>query len=189
MRAILDGRKTQTRRVVNPQPEVVFECGGNHPFGAACDYCRSIDARLQKGPKDLSRCPYGKPGTKLWVREPIKIIEWRGFRQVRIQYVSDGTETGWMDYPARLKGTASTLLNRGYPYGAFREAARIMLEIVSVRAERLQEISWNDMKAEGAPEHRTFDLWFTELWNSINAKRGFGWETDPWVWAIEFRKI
>lgn len=76
-----------------------------------------------------------------------------------------------------------------------RWASRIMLEITNVRAERLHDISEADAKAEGVGAwHDTKDGTvyrpeFSMLWDSINAKRGHSWDTNPWVWVIEFKKV
>lgn len=81
-----------------------------------------------------------------------------------------------------------------------RWASRITLEITDVRVERVQEITEEDARAEGFPGER----WatghgdyseiapseqFRELWDKLNASRGFGWDANPWVWVIEFKRI
>jgi hypothetical protein len=65
-----------------------------------------------------------------------------------------------------------------------RRASRITLEITAVRVERLQDISASDAKSEGEEREG-----FKRLWDSENAKRGFGWEVNPWVWVIEFKTV
>jgi hypothetical protein len=75
-----------------------------------------------------------------------------------------------------------------------RWASRITLEITGVRVERVQEISLDDCYAEGillTDEKRLSRLrfYYAKLWDSINAKRGFGWDKNPWVWVLEFKRI
>ena len=72
-----------------------------------------------------------------------------------------------------------------------RWASRLTLEITNVRCERVQEITYWDCVDEGYYDdelHRDF-IWFREAWDKLNAKRGYGWDTNPWVWVIEFKKI
>lgn len=80
-----------------------------------------------------------------------------------------------------------------------KAAARIWLELVSVRVERVKDITWHDIHAEGCPpEHHADNCngmthamygWWEHLWDSINQKRGFGWDTNPWVWVLEYRLL
>ena len=72
-----------------------------------------------------------------------------------------------------------------------RFASRLTLEIVNVRVERLQEISVVDCGAEGMEFANEVPIKerYKRLWNDINAKRGFGWDKNPWVWVIEFERI
>lgn len=145
-------------------------------------------------PNAILACPYGQPGDRLWVRETWAHID---------------------DYTGSDPGTRA-LLDRcfyraDYPKGDVlddeltrwrpsihmpRWASRITLEITGVRVERVQEISEADAEAEGV-EASTFDggqsfeyrLNFPDLWDSINAKRGFGWDANPLVWVIEFKVL
>ena len=180
VRSILDGRKTQTRRGMRIQPrhEPSVQTDNDPRDGHAFTY-----AMWDGGRGDAACvCPYGSPGDWLWVRET------------------------WMQTP----GGPAYKADGGDHYGAggrltwkpsihmSRSASRITLEIVKVRVERLQEITENDAVAEGAPalveedssvtcgRHKTV---FVKLWDKLNAKRGYGWDNNPWVWVIEFKRI
>ena len=172
---ILQGRKTQLRRVVKPQPSI--------------------------------RCPFGEVGDRLWVREMFDPIYGQSppDRVIEIDYRADHSRTnGWRikdDFGAR-RWTPSIHMPRW--------ASRILLEVVSVRVERLRDISEADAIAEGSylgrcacmprskdrtPMHAAFKLQtchihgseFSYLWESIN---GVGsWDDNPWVWVIEFKRI
>ena len=186
VRAILEGRKTQTRRVVKPDPEYILD-GENFPDGSVdCGY-------VWKFPK----CPYGTPGDLLWVRETWctspAYYKWKpsdlpvGF-PIWYRAEADDDESRWRP---------SIFMPRW--------ASRITLEIVDVRVERLKDISEKDSRAEGifeTPRDPGFESWsthgmrdyyatprraFKALWDSINAKRGYGWDTNHWVWVVEFR--
>jgi hypothetical protein len=81
-----------------------------------------------------------------------------------------------------------------------RWASRITLEITGVRVERVQEISERDARAEGIQPVLEDGIWshnghvlprdgFADLWDSVNAKRGYSWDVNPWVWVLEFKQI
>ena len=175
VRAILEGRKTQTRRVIKPQPTsdhgLVFEGIAPGKFGAVSD--------------GEITCPYGTIGDRLWVKET---------HHVRDAGYVDGTGRDIV-YKAD---------DEDFPYGWTpsihmpRWASRINLEITGIRVERLQDISEEDAKAEGVGVHGGWNADETEygvnargpfsrLWDSINAKR-HPWASNPWVWVIEFRR-
>lgn len=161
VRAILEGRKTQTRRVVKPQPAHIAGIGT----------VLNIDTITGKA------CPYGKPGDRLWVRET-----WDGVRLdgggALVSYRADG------DKPVTDDGRWHPSIHMP------RWASRITLEVVSVRVERLQEISEEDAMAEGvalAENYRGPVAHFASLWEQIN---GLGsWNANPWVWVVEFRRV
>lgn len=169
VKAILDGRKTQTRRVVKPQaekynsvllkPYIIYPCDNIYEFG---DFCEPI------------KCPYGQPGDVLWVRETWTEIE------NRILYKSDLYNESCGELTIKWK--PSIHMPRKY--------ARIFLEVTNIRVERVQDITNDDAKAEGIirPDE-LYIAQFPALWNSINDKRGFGWSVNPWVWVVEFKRI
>jgi len=178
VQAILDGRKTQTRRVVkingcpitSPKESLELTKEGliYHSFCSMSGYYK----------------PLCQPGDILWVRET-----WLK------------ADDGYY-YKADIKvPSESENLRKTYGYkwrpSIFmpREAARIFLLVKDVRVERLQDITEEDAIAEGIrigiggePYFSCRDA-FVALWNSINTKRGYGWDTNPWVWVYEFEKI
>lgn len=172
--AILEDRKTKTRRVITEKWQL----------------CRS--------PEDepdwfIENCPYGKTGDRLWVRET-----WMKFNN-QIIYRADRSIIMVEGYAA--DGTSHGTIQPWRPSIFMpRWASRITLEITGVRVERLWDISFRDCRAEGInfisdrPIHheianKIYRDRFQELWNSINAKRGYGWDVNPLVWVIEFRVI
>ncbi len=193
VRAILEGRKTQTRRVMNPQPTqwTTDEHGFIWP---------AIPTRIGgETVCGLMQCRHGMKGDILWVKET-----WREG--------SDGIEY-------RADDEDPTLLKWKSPLFMPRKYSRITLEIVNVRVKRVQDISDDDAKAEGLRAswliYRTGDAEhnarrtaiyekygravadtheanerdeFAYLWDSINEKRGFGWDVNPFVWCILFQR-
>jgi len=192
VRAILSGRKTQTRRVIKEPCD--YGC-----ITGDCDH----DLQDQCDNAILNSSPYGKPGGKLWVRETWKNVEGVYYYKADIGGgIEKKTGVIWT-----LKWKPSIHMPR--------KAARIILEVTAVRVERLQDISEIDAKAEGIePEHcnKCGYTWedvctegdhrlcgepepisnkirFRTLWNSINEKRGYSWESNPYVWVVEFKRI
>lgn len=203
VRAILDGRKTVTRRVMKPQP--VLD-GHFWTYGGAGWSDRINSLTPLAGHSLAARCPYGQPGDRLWVREA-----WQG------PLISDeeqaANQSWWKDMtkfqnPGHCAYRASGDDNEYVdPDGYFhckwkpsihmpRWASRILLEITAVRVERLQDISNDQAIAEGIDTHPmgfygngciTAGGAFLELWESIN---GDGrWADNPWVWVIEFKRV
>lgn len=173
VRAILEGRKTQTRRLVKPQFDRLWGQGVRH--GDDC-YSAHVDIPAPDGWKWL-RCPYGKKSSKLWVRET-----WvNNFGQLlyRADCHPDSFEYG-------AKGWKPSIFMP-------RALSRITLEVTGVRVERLGCISEEDAYAGGIPEwkspEQTFNpvVRFHELWDKINPKHP--WESDPWAWRVAFRRL
>lgn len=189
VRAILAGKKTQTRRVINPQPqgmpllsedgEVQLNEDGEIPFRNG-GKLREINFIKSK---------YGQPGDKLWVREtwgeviPDKIV-YRANHADDYQWGAGKSSQGGFQWKPSIYMP--------------RLACRITLKILDIRIERLQIISAKDVLAEGVkclPKEGTM-TWgldsirrFMNLWDSIHSKDGFSWETNPWVWVIEFKRV
>ncbi|WP_150144274.1 ASCH domain-containing protein [Enterobacter bugandensis] len=174
VRAILDGRKTQTRRIIKPQP-VMYEP----------DQSIHVSDMIN----DALRCPFGQVGNRIWVRET-----WAeagagapDLKLYRANY-PECVPTHYENVPPvdEIRWTPSIHMPRW--------ASRITLEITGVRVERLASISDDDAGKEGypanpAPYGGTMDkwLWFRGLWDSIYPDQSF--KHNPWVWVIEFKRI
>jgi hypothetical protein len=170
VRAILDGSKTQTRRIAKEFNEMP-----------------SLDGILRRFPNQEG-CPYGTPGDRLWVRETFA----QGVEGCPggISYRADHFDPKG-DGPAHpMKWRPSIFMPRA--------SSRILLEITDVRVQRLQEVSADDCRAEGHPADwsRSPDPevhndaardWYMDLWQSINGSDS--WHANPWVWAITFRRL
>ena len=179
VRALLAGTKTQTRRVVKPKP--TFR-----------DDHLATDLRAL-----LSRCPYGQPGDRLWVREA-----WREWSSEAWHYAADLTILPKGDRElANFLAQRSPFSWESYKWRPSihmpRAASRITLEITGVRVERIQDISEADARADGviqwAGEQDTpvcdmqeARLQFMGLWESING--GGSWDANPWVWVVSFKR-
>lgn len=185
VRAILDGRKTQTRRTVKPQPD---EDGL---------------AKVTNGPwVDTSernyRCPFGDVGDRIWVRETwaeagASAPDLKLYRANYPEHVPSHYEN--VPPANEIRWTPSIHMPRW--------ASRILLEIIDVRVERLNAISEHDAQAEGVAKLRG-GFWqhyqpgwtqhqlsargsFVTLWKSIYGEES--WNSNPWVWVIEFKRV
>lgn len=189
MRALLDGRKTQTRRTVKPQPD---EDGL---------------AKVTNGPwVDTSernyRCPFGAAGDRIWVRETwaeagASAPDLKLYRANYPEHVPSIYEN--VPPAEEIRWTPSIHMPR--------TASRILLEITDVRVERLNAISEEDAEAEGIDMEALYDSQdcydcianhnmtgrptvtgaFKYLWESIYGEEG--WKSNPWVWVIKFKRI
>jgi len=182
VQAIQEGRKTQTRRVIKPQPNTLWDAAKFIGEDGFRFYCH-IDPHIFVDWK----CPYGQSGDGLWVREA-----WRPIDEDRPVNRLMAGDTIY--YRADYVGEA--LGGKWRPSIHMpRWASRINLEIVNIRVERVQEIHPMDCIAEGATDWDnllsldTHILRFHNLWDKINLKRGYGWEVNPWVWIIEFKAL
>lgn len=194
VRAILEGRKTQTRRIVKGKGTwaVVHNPDSSRTWPGAEDEC---------GDWQDFQCPFGDVGDRLWVRETCCCDGWS------VHYTADNghVEFGDTRYDDALKlhhyagGFSKQVPSIHMP----RWASRITLEITGVRVERLQQISDIDCRAESCcyrgwnatdwkhPHNESG--WnieranFASLWSSINAPES--WAANPWVWVVDFKRI
>jgi hypothetical protein len=197
VRAILEGAKSQTRRVVKPQP-VPPDRIEQWNEGWAIGRMRDSENAWR-----WLRCPYGKPGEQLWVRETWAPVDERALvtqRRDLIAYAASTTSDG---NEARKAYGVRWRPSIHMP----RWASRITLELIGVRVERLQDIRDVDAVAEGvnpspccqqaddtAGFHRigkirgnSFPIArYAVLWESINGAGS--WDANPWVWVVEFRR-
>ena len=184
VRALLDGSKTQTRRVVKPQPIADRQFSGGYSIAPTK---RTEGSTLSVwAPHVGMACPYGQLGDRLWVRETWNSsgLNWRKpIRDMRkvlgpVHYSADPEHGGWMPYWGTMKPSIHMP----------RWASRITLEITAVRVERLQDISELDALSEGVDQDTCAPVAiYRELWEQINGHAS--WDMNPWVWAIEFKRI
>jgi hypothetical protein len=205
MASAIDGyRKTETRRVVKPQPDPEFGFDAWMPGDDGEWYCYVSDYPDEGS--QMWRCPYGARGHRLWVREC---------------WTPDAVDVyPFQDTAYRAEYTdhdAAELANDVRQHRDFRwrpsihmpkDRARIWLEVESVRVERLQHgLDVAAVRAEGIvvpdvdytvperPDVLDYEQLgyalekFSELWDKLNAKRGFAWATNPWVWVVKFRRV
>jgi hypothetical protein len=219
VRAILDGRKTQTRRVITPQP-----------IATDGEYGTTLTLQRWTGPRDnavltatgrfnaeddllaAAFSPHGAVGDRLWVRETWSTVTWQtiigrpGLRDETVYRAGPhpfgkSAPHGWTDDGNKWR--PSIFMPRA--------RSRITLEITNVRVERVHDITEAEAQAEGVarvsdPDDITDDdallnaecgyfppryyvAAYHELWDSLNAKRGYGWNVNPWVWVLEFRRV
>jgi hypothetical protein len=200
VRAILAGKKTQTRRVLKPQPSDIYSKALN-----VSGNIWAFQKPNQAVEPFIVKCPYGQVGDWLWVREKwateakFDKLSWAGIADTRVATVPIwyAVEDTQIDRPGQVRGR--------WRFGRFmpRYASRITLEITGIRVERVQDITEADAIAEGvealyktAP--RTFGagyIWtpqgytdsYKKTWDSINGKK-YSWASNPYVWVIEFKK-
>jgi hypothetical protein len=194
VRAILEGRKTVTRRVIKSSVNQYHSAG--NPVKLLADWPLSKLSYFSEQPPATATfhvqsdvdsyvsehvtCPYGVD--KLWVRET--------FMDLRPHQDRYGYKATDLDIVTKWRPSIFMP----------RSASRITLEVVSVRPERLHDITEDDAKAEGVWTDST-DMRmlssatknhvgsFARLWNEINEKRGYSWGSNPWIWRVEFKRV
>lgn len=213
VRAILDGRKTQTRRVARSLSVYQDRSRWSYVIRTGRHSTISLDTV-----EEAARfCPYGVPGDRLWVREKWR-PSWTDGMCTRIEYAADGAlSVDVTEHLCHAKAVRGGDPARGIYWRPSihmpRWACRLVLEVVSVRVQRVQDISEADAIAEGVRDIRgeriDSECWikasvlsltttrghtdaqrhraaFWDLWESINGKGS--WTANPWVWVIEFRR-
>ncbi|MDW8843899.1 hypothetical protein ORA50_27105 [Pseudomonas carnis] len=204
VRAILEGRKTVTRRVMKCQPDADasvtvesynvavtnrrgYQEAGPEIFGA-----------WWRDGESSCKCPYGQPGDRLRVRET-----WAADAQVDAVAPRDLSQGEPIHYAAdgAVRQTGCSMINPGKGRPSIhmpRWASRILLEITAVRVERLQDISRADVRAEGLqcpPELASDDVspnyrdWYPAAWRELWESTGGSWKANPWVWVVEFKRV
>jgi hypothetical protein len=210
IRAILDGRKTQFRRVLKPQPEegsydqwFTRRKGHLYTVKGLAEPKQDGSSLRPWGPDAfIERCSPYQPGDLLWVRETWNVDECDPACPGRC----DADECpfnrvgGQRCYRYKAQYAEPDNLNWRSPIHMPREAARLFLRVKDVRVERVQDISTSDCEEEGliadfdrfnglmTPHHDWIVGEFSKLWDSLNAKRGYPWESNPFVWVISFEK-
>ena len=196
VRAILDGRKTQTRRVVKPKAnekwlDWITDKNGNRLYDSNGNKRLLISS---ENGKEIS-CPYGVPGDLLWVRETH--YRWTGCgAPPRANFNRDRC---YVDHPELLAMSRSGQIVSVPSIHMPRWASRITLRVTDVRVERVQEITHNDALSEGVDDvdqapygYSAYSYAianFRRLWESINAARGFGWDANPFCWVVSFERV
>jgi hypothetical protein len=202
VRAILDGRKTQTRRIIKPQPDIVTQNGVPLTKKTIEVFKNNTIVEIEHPDGmpgrpfvKIHKCPYGQPGDRLWVRETWwngdlindseEIIE----RDIILYKADEPNIPGWPEEEYKWKPSIHMP----------RWASRIFLEIDEIRVERVQDITPFDAWNEGCRIGNSFtwdehipelqqqcrDILFKGLWDSIYKN----WDANPWVRVIKFHKL
>jgi hypothetical protein len=219
VRAVLEGRKTQTRRVIK-SPAKNMQASGMRVIERIVDGIRDWRMRLKSGAweeythhKFLDKCPYGMPGDRLWVRETWKptglfwdMPNMRTQACSRFVYRADDEH---LKRDTHIKWRPSIHMPRW--------ASRIQLEVVSVRVERVQDIKNDDAIAEGIECEHAYDgtpgfgidmgMWYRDYSSSVRSAKTqdpresfeslwdsingkkYPWDSNPWVWVVEFKVL
>lgn len=210
VQAILEGRKSQTRRIVKiPYAEHVHSFRSDH--NDENERWIGMDGNVQISP--WAKCPYGQPGDVLYVREShYRYGHWNkngttktGKQKWKFIPATNLPSCRFMDDPPNeIEKNSYRKIGWYKRPGIFlpKELSRIHLKVENVRVERLQDISEDDARSEGVKydiesgyyfigdeimEQTATDC-FIKLWDKINGTRA-PWESNPWVWVVEFSRI
>lgn len=182
IRALLAGRKSQTRRLYEPRYPEPYEVMDETPAGKAWPFVTD-----EAGTYHFRESPYGKVGDRLWVKET--------WMELDNEIYYRATDPGWDDNDTGVKWKPSIFMRRA--------SSRITLEVTDVRVERVSAISADDARSEGFSSDPIpcsvngkpatacfFDplQWFAALWDGINSERA-PWKSSPWVWVVGFKVV
>lgn len=212
VRALLEGRKTVTRRVMNLQPDddasvtvEAYDVSVTNQQGYQEAGAEIFGAWWRDGEIGC-KCPYGGPGDRLWVRETwycdhFEVQKGPYLQPADMHDLDQSREDGELVYAADGVAPYEQEQPTWKPSIHMpRWASRILLEIIDVRIERLQDITYEDAVAEGVyrdcsrawtateeggPCHKYPEPAFRDLWIST----GGDWDANPWVWVVEFRRV
>ena len=195
VRAILDGRKTCTRRLPNKRVENDYFSYEAWAMSVATEGCKKMTEK-----QFYEQYPPSKLGDILYVRETwTKECEKYYYRAAYDSDYLEPCETLSGGYPASCRNhpgcegcTATSWRIRWHPSIHMpKEAARIWLKVTDVRVERLQDMTDDDAEAEGCFDYTSTALGFPDVWDSTIKKSDidrYGWDANPWVWVIEFER-
>lgn len=191
VRAILEGRKTVTRRAIKVQPHI--DASGNFCVGIS-NYGQDLCGKPVTKHFINGCCPFGQPGDRLWAREAWARIK-----------VAQAPDQEWVVY---REGDNRTDYGGPWKPGIhmFRRDSRILLEVIDVRVERLQDISDKEIEAEGidldalADGQDRYDMCHAgsgadgrptlrTAWRNLWESTGGDWDANPWVWVVSFKRV
>jgi len=223
--------KTQTRRVIMPQPSVLALGVLESAYSADrkdWQFYTTMHGDIQEAVSPWIKCPYGRQGDRLYLKEDVCLTKKRigGKLCIIANYRFGYEDTGFRQYKwENLDKATRRKLSKKKTWGRwtskllmYKFLARVWFDITGVKVERLQEISEKDSMAEGIQAFQVgyprstgepFEGYVTEygvtnwipsneptairayrrLWDSVNADRGYGWDKNPWVWAITFKRL
>ena len=221
VRAILDGRKTQTRRVINPRSKNDFIYEPENKYSYSIRGRRALWHSFKTQERLIEKfCPYGVPSDFLYINEGFVTFSHRHVENHDRKYPIHRHLPHYPDCITLFKVDDYELPNNikwSSPIFMRKNESRISLRIVDIRVERVQDIDdygaikegvepdlignasdlfkENDVIIDQSFEHPSdFGYWknpkekFIELWDSINAKRGYSWESNPWIFIISFQR-